>query len=560
MRIIGFITQAIFTVLMLAIAGLFLLPYVPLEHNIELKIVESGSMEPAIPTGALVIIRPESGYAVDDVITFESRYTKVPTTHRVVDTYTEQGRTWFITKGDANEEADAAAVPQQQIIGRVLYDIPRVGYILDFARQPIGFAFLILLPALLIILSEIQKIILTLKGRRSDSGSRGGGSVVSVQPATASDTPVRIVSKSRRMIDIGAPFYDPRLPTLDLRGMLPARVVVLNASRNIRLVGTAAILVFALIVVSVGTLGSTLSYFNDREVSTGNSFEAIGLGFSVEVDSANVLFEDGVIVGDGGGVLFTLTPEVLSADMRFSVSADVVGSSSPLCTKMSTNTLNPHPFSGLLVDLEGSTITFDTPWFMGLSLVDETGLTDGDVCDVSISFTSWYFDSEEDQGYFDEEEIVLHATYSAPEAATQTESLVPLPLLIGANERSAKSDAMVPTNKENETPPGLTKHMNTALEEDAASLLISEENETEINGEDNQDTPQIAEEEAESESESSEKVEEVDTPEDTEETTAVDELHEKAMEDEEVPDVEGERGEGDAAAEDVTTQDGPAEE
>ena len=84
--------------LMLIVAMVLLLPGL---FGIRPYVVYSGSMEPKIPTGAVVFIKegaysPETG----DIITFHNEDTVV--THRVVKK--EEGT--FITKGDANKNAD----------------------------------------------------------------------------------------------------------------------------------------------------------------------------------------------------------------------------------------------------------------------------------------------------------------------------------------------------------------------------------------------------------------------------------------------------------------------
>lgn len=144
----------------LAIAGLFLASVLPIPGQIEIKIVKSGSMEPTIKTGGLVIIQPQATYGVGDVITFgEDTKTEIPTTHRILEARTEGGQTFFVTKGDANEERDANEVSSREVIGSVLFSIPYAGYIVDFAKQPLGFALMIGVPAGLIILHELLGII-----------------------------------------------------------------------------------------------------------------------------------------------------------------------------------------------------------------------------------------------------------------------------------------------------------------------------------------------------------------------------------------------------------------
>lgn len=143
----------------IAFGLLLVVGLVPIPGNIEVKIVQSGSMEPAISTGALTIIRPIANYAVGDVITFgPDTKTRVPTTHRIVASEVLNGTTYYTTKGDANEDPDPRQVAQSAVIGKVLFSIPYLGFLLDFAKKPIGFALLIGVPAAIIIFDEVGKI------------------------------------------------------------------------------------------------------------------------------------------------------------------------------------------------------------------------------------------------------------------------------------------------------------------------------------------------------------------------------------------------------------------
>lgn len=148
-----------FVLLLVGIAGLFLVSLLPIPGNIQIKIVKSGSMDPAMPTGSVALIQPFSSYEVGDVITFgEDTLTRVPTTHRVVGIRMEGEQMYFTTKGDANEEVDPEETTLASVIGKVVWSVPYVGYILDFAKQPKGFALLIGIPAALVILDEISVI------------------------------------------------------------------------------------------------------------------------------------------------------------------------------------------------------------------------------------------------------------------------------------------------------------------------------------------------------------------------------------------------------------------
>lgn len=125
----------------------------------EVKVVQSGSMEPAIQTGSIVVVAQTNDYRTDDVITFQSdNRMGVPVTHRVVDVAGEGQRARYVTKGDANEEADSVTVPVYRVLGEVVTTVPYVGYLINFAREPLGFALLVGLPAAIIILDEFANI------------------------------------------------------------------------------------------------------------------------------------------------------------------------------------------------------------------------------------------------------------------------------------------------------------------------------------------------------------------------------------------------------------------
>ena len=147
-----------FVTLIVCLGILLLLSSFP-KTNIGVKIVQSGSMEPAIKTGSIVVIHQKTNYQVGDIITFFFNYRDtVPTTHRITEVSTEDGEVRYQTKGDANESQDPQLIEKEVVIGKVLFSVPYVGYILDFAKKPLGFTLIIGLPAAFVIFDEILKI------------------------------------------------------------------------------------------------------------------------------------------------------------------------------------------------------------------------------------------------------------------------------------------------------------------------------------------------------------------------------------------------------------------
>jgi len=160
---LGKIGYYIFFGALAAVAILVLVSAFPIAGNIQIKVVESGSMAPAIKTGSVVLIKPFSSYKIGDVITFEGNFKdargkKVPTTHRIVDMKVERGNPVYVTKGDVNEERDTTEISHQKVIGKVLVSVPYLGYAVEAAKRPYGFLAIIVIPALIIVYDEGAKI------------------------------------------------------------------------------------------------------------------------------------------------------------------------------------------------------------------------------------------------------------------------------------------------------------------------------------------------------------------------------------------------------------------
>jgi signal peptidase len=158
------VIYSIIVAFIVLVALLLIVSSFPITGNIKLMIVQSGSMEPAIKMGSIVLVKPVSDYKVGDVITFgQISKTKAPISHRIYEIKTENGATVYITKGDANDAPDATAIQKREIIGKVLFDVPYLGYAVSFAKKPLGFALILIIPAAIIIGDEIKNIYQELK-------------------------------------------------------------------------------------------------------------------------------------------------------------------------------------------------------------------------------------------------------------------------------------------------------------------------------------------------------------------------------------------------------------
>lgn len=135
MKKIGkFIGDALFVLVLLGMLGgslLFALNQDPNKTVFGYRAynVLSGSMEPAIGKGDLVIVRavPAEELQNGDIVTYyPTDEAGTTVTHRVVNTLLKDGQVLIQTKGDAADQADPV-FPGDAVIGVVVFHIPLLG-------------------------------------------------------------------------------------------------------------------------------------------------------------------------------------------------------------------------------------------------------------------------------------------------------------------------------------------------------------------------------------------------------------------------------------------------
>lgn len=118
-------------------------------------IVLTGSMEPEISSGDLIIVRQTDAADVKekDVIAFfdPDGNGQSILTHRVVSITQEDGRTAFVTKGDANHAEDRLPVPADQLVGTYVFRIPGMGNAAMFMQTTAGLIICVVLPLVLLV-------------------------------------------------------------------------------------------------------------------------------------------------------------------------------------------------------------------------------------------------------------------------------------------------------------------------------------------------------------------------------------------------------------------------
>ena len=165
--------------------GVVLGRLVPLSGRTTL-IIGGGSMEPALPIGAAVVVEPvqPADIHVGDVVSLRSgSHLQSIFTHRVTGIVPREGTIWIETKGDANAVVDPSITSTAHVIGRVSATIPYAGFLLALLSVPSGVLFVVLLAAILLTLAWLLESFEVDHVARAPSKAGAGMPVVVPAPA-----------------------------------------------------------------------------------------------------------------------------------------------------------------------------------------------------------------------------------------------------------------------------------------------------------------------------------------------------------------------------------------
>lgn len=167
--------------ILLSLFGLFAVCWVDSVYNsskgiaknplLNAYIVVTESMVPTINVNDAVVITRIKDNTLDigDIITFSSNdiyFNGLTLTHRVVGKQLgDDGNYIYRTKGDNNILEDTAIVNSNNIYGKVIVRVPKVGYVCKFVTSPGGLIISVITPVFGVIVYECYRIIKTIKRR-----------------------------------------------------------------------------------------------------------------------------------------------------------------------------------------------------------------------------------------------------------------------------------------------------------------------------------------------------------------------------------------------------------
>jgi signal peptidase len=143
------------------IFAVFLAAAAPLALGDHSYVLRTGSMSPTIDPGDVEVVQPIGPLAakVGDIVAFrDPQWQGRLVSHRVRAAWRVRGRVNFITQGDANTGREHWSVPADGTIGRVIYRVPKLGYVVAWLGTPEGRVGVIVLPAVLLMASLLARL------------------------------------------------------------------------------------------------------------------------------------------------------------------------------------------------------------------------------------------------------------------------------------------------------------------------------------------------------------------------------------------------------------------
>jgi signal peptidase I len=92
------------------------------------SVIATGSMQPLIDPGDVILVKKidRNDVQIGEVIQFKDG--DIDISHRVIDIIEKEGKTLYVTKGDNNSVEDREPVHPEEIKGKIIYTVPKIGW------------------------------------------------------------------------------------------------------------------------------------------------------------------------------------------------------------------------------------------------------------------------------------------------------------------------------------------------------------------------------------------------------------------------------------------------
>ncbi|MFZ2521877.1 MAG: hypothetical protein WAX44_02620 [Minisyncoccia bacterium] len=193
------------------------------------------------------------------------------------------------------------------------------------------------------------------------------------------------------------------------------------------------------ILISVSSVGGTVSYFNDRELSLSNYLRADPIIFSVSPASSQV-----DLSGESSLELI-MTPDPTSDPIQYFVSSKKVSGDDLFCNSIHILGTWPFPVDGQFVGLVTETSNTTGSWTLNLSVPEEAKVPNSS-CEIELTYFGWNDGVSVSKAFTDTKKVLI--TLFIPDdyvAKNQAESLVQS--IISSQESNSFSEEDNSSNK-----------------------------------------------------------------------------------------------------------------
>lgn len=171
-KVIVYIFVALLIIINGTILGMKMLGKQPSILGYHIYYIASGSMEPTIKTGQVIVGKETDikDLKVDDIVTFYGTKGSLNgkiITHRIKKIYEEDGQIYLITKGDAVNDEDEAFLATD-VISVMKFKIPLAGTLIKLISNKFGFIFIVLVPLGIILISQLVDLKKAIKNEESE--------------------------------------------------------------------------------------------------------------------------------------------------------------------------------------------------------------------------------------------------------------------------------------------------------------------------------------------------------------------------------------------------------
>lgn len=167
-KIFNIIKYALVAVMIVITVSLFVMKLsgdTPSIFGYSFYYIATESMEPDLEVGDIILskeINDVSTLKIGDVVTYQGEvgsYANKLITHQIIEIKNINGEISFITQGTHPSATVDPEVSSDQIVSKMIFEIPLMGKLMKVINTPIGFLILIALPLAICLISEIKNFV-----------------------------------------------------------------------------------------------------------------------------------------------------------------------------------------------------------------------------------------------------------------------------------------------------------------------------------------------------------------------------------------------------------------